>query len=36
MWVFKNIFNYVFIQGVPPMAIRNKMLMEGLDPNLLE
>ncbi|XP_005811991.1 WASH complex subunit 3 [Xiphophorus maculatus] len=22
--------------GVPPMAIRNKMLMEGLDPNLLD
>lgn len=23
-------------QGVPVMAIRNKMVMEGLDPNLLE
>lgn len=25
-----------FFKGVPVMAIRNKMILEGLDPNLLE
>lgn len=31
-----DILTHFFVQGVPVMAIRNKMVMEGLDPNLLE
>lgn len=40
-WKKKNlclVYQYMFYlsQGVPVMAIRNKMVLEGLDPNMLE
>lgn len=38
-WIqYVSCIQYVFYlsQGVPVMAIRNKMVLEGLDPNMLE
>lgn len=34
--ILTHFFFFFLLQGVPVQAIRNKMVMEGLDPNLLE